>query len=164
MTTYNQTTSSVQAIHTKWNYPTLSKELPITQEEINNFMDEIKEGFEYLRKHSDEIQITLSETKESLESDYFRSEEDKALMLETSKDMIRVSNTLALYAQAIKSSEVLSFLEKLFSPELANKLEKLSEDIEDIAENIEIGIKFDNELSKLEPLLREYSKIADEVD
>jgi len=131
---------------------------------LERLINPIKQDFEYLKSYSKEIEELLSETKELLESQSFYSEEDKALMLQIIDSMRSASDFLASQAQFIKSSELLLSVENSVSPGLANRLEKLSEDVEDVAENIEIGMKFDRELSKLEPLLKEYSKVSQGVD
>jgi len=134
------------------------------QDKVDRFINSIKEDFKYLKSYYKEIEDLLTETKEFLESQSFHSEEDKASMLQAINSMRSASDFLASQAQMIKSSEVLLSLEKSTYPGLVSKLEKLSEDVEDIAENIEIGMKFNKELSKLEPLLKEYSKVSEEVD
>lgn len=132
-------------------------------EELYNI---IEEKFRYLEDYSDTLDTFISEIKRGLNSpSNLISGEAERDVAEKLLNLIKaLLNHLDMMTYNIKSRAVMASLEKSLSPGLIRRLDDIADELDNLIENFELGLKFQKQFSELEPKFREYGKRAREVN
>ena len=138
----------------------------VRKESTEKLFNIIEKDFKDLEDYSHNYENFISYIKSLLNSpnNLISEKEDRQAVEKLLDFMKPLLNDFDMIIYNIKSRDVMVSLEKSISPGLINRLEDISDELDNLIENFELGLKFQKQFSELEPKFKEYSKIAKEVD
>lgn len=136
------------------------------KDSVEKLYNSIEEYFKWLEDYSDDAEIIISVIKSLLNSpnNLISEKEDRHAAEKLLSFFKELLNDCDMRIYEIKSRDAMVNLEKSLSPGLIQRLEDIADELDNLIENFELGLKYQKQFRELGPKFKEYGKKAKEVD